>query len=335
MYNNTNLTKNFYTPQLSQKALIKKDMSKISSGLMLAYLIITVISSIFSIFSLDSFLDLTSGGSTLMLYVLNGIALTVSLPIGAYYICHSSGTRLSNVIIIKKLGFKNTTLYVLAGLGVCMFANFLVEFFSIIGMFFGVDIASGTPQDFYYGNSPVYFLLSMLSISIVPALVEEFIFRGAILGVLRKHGDGFAIIMSSLLFGLLHGNFVQTPFAFLVGLALAYLTVCTGSMVPSMIVHFINNAISVVFSVFGANLNEVLFSTLYLIVCSLLITLGIMSYFSLSKINKDMLKFDNEKTQCLSFSKRILYAITEPWTIVFSVLMIGSCILLLVSDFLV
>ena len=249
MYNNTNLTNNFYTPQPSQKALIKRDMSKVSSGLMLAYLIITVISSIFSIINLDSFLDLTSSSSTLMLYVLNGIALTISLPIGAYYICHSSGSSLSNVIIIKKIGFKNTALYVSAGLGICMFANFLVEFFSIIGMIFGVDIASGTPQDFYYGNSPVYFFLTLLSISIVPAFVEEFIFRGAILGILRKHGDGFAIIMSSLLFGLLHGNFVQTPFAFLVGLALAYLTVCTGSMVPSMIVHFVNNAISVVFSV--------------------------------------------------------------------------------------
>ncbi|MDD5924289.1 MAG: type II CAAX endopeptidase family protein [Clostridia bacterium] len=335
MYNNTNLTKNFYTPQLSQKALIKRDMSKISSGLMLVYLIITVVSSVFSVFNLDSFLDLTSGSGTLMLYVLNGIALTISLPIGAYYICHTSGTSLSDVIITKRIGFKKTALYVFAGLGVCMFANFLVEFLSIIGIVFGVDIASGTPQDFYYGNSPVYFFLTLLSISIVPAFVEEFIFRGAILGVLRKHGDGFAIIMSSILFGLLHGNFVQTPFAFLVGLALAYLTVCSGSMIPAMIVHFVNNAISVVFSVFEANSNEILFSALYMIICSLLIIWGIMSYFSLSKSNRDMLKFDNEKTQNLSFSKRIQYAITEPWTIVFSVIMIGSCILLLVSGFFV
>ena len=56
-------------------------------------------------------------------------------------------------------------------------------------------------------------------------VVEELLFRGAIQGhLLRKWKKPlWAIVVSSLIFGIVHGNWVQAPFAFVVGLALGWI----------------------------------------------------------------------------------------------------------------
>ena len=87
--------------------------------------------------------------------------------------------------------------------------------------------------------------LNLVSTAILPALVEEMVFRGYILGALRPQGDGLAIVFSAVFFGLLHGNLLQIPFAFILGLIFGYLTVQTGSIWPAVLLHFLNNALSV------------------------------------------------------------------------------------------
>ena len=76
------------------------------------------------------------------------------------------------------------------------------------------------------------FMLTFIAIAVVPPLVEEFACRGLILGSLQKFGNGFAIVCSAILFGLMHGNFRQIPFAFLIGIGLAMdafaVSVCKG-----------------------------------------------------------------------------------------------------------
>ena len=102
----------------------------------------------------------------------------------------------------------------LFGMSFCMFANVAV---SILGQFFsniGIEYHS---QKTEYPTGAAGFCLSFLATCIFPAVIEEFVFRGLIMGSLRKYGDGFAVLISSALFGLVHGNFEQIPFAFLVG----------------------------------------------------------------------------------------------------------------------
>ncbi len=107
-------------------------------------------------------------------------------------------------------------------------------------------------------STPLELTLNLLQTAAIPALVEEFAFRGVMLGMLRRYGDGFAIVVSSLLFGVIHGNFVQMPFAFFVGLAFGYTVVRTGSLVPVVIIHFINNATSDLLVYFQPQLNALL-----------------------------------------------------------------------------
>ena len=71
--------------------------------------------------------------------------------------------------------------------------------------------------------------------------------RGAIEGhLLRKwkHPAG-AIVFSSLVFGVVHGNWVQAPFAFVIGLALGWMYYRTGSLLPGILMHFVNNSTAV------------------------------------------------------------------------------------------
>ena len=68
--------------------------------------------------------------------------------------------------------------------------------------------------------------LSMfLYMGIFAPLSEEILFRGLVLDTLRPYGKRFAIFGSAVLFGLFHGNLLQTPYAFGVGLLLGYAAV--------------------------------------------------------------------------------------------------------------
>jgi len=83
--------------------------------------------------------------------------------------------------------------------------------------------------------------LSMfLYVSFLGPLAEELLFRGLLLRILEPYGKQPAIIFSALLFGLFHGNIVQIPFAFLVGLVLAYVAI-EYSITWAIILHVINN----------------------------------------------------------------------------------------------
>ena len=88
--------------------------------------------------------------------------------------------------------------------------------------------------------------LSFLYIIIVGPIFEELVFRGAIMGSLRKYGDNFAILLSSLFFGFFHAVLFQIPFAFLVGLLLGY-AAARWSLRASIALHIVINGLSALF----------------------------------------------------------------------------------------
>lgn len=77
---------------------------------------------------------------------------------------------------------------------------------------------------------------------ILAPVAEEILFRGLILRSLMPFGKRFAIFCSAFTFGLFHGNPVQAPFAFLVGLVLGYVAV-EYNVFWAMLLHMINNLV--------------------------------------------------------------------------------------------
>ena len=88
-----------------------------------------------------------------------------------------------------------------------------------------------------------YDSLSMFLYAAVGApIMEEIIFRGLVLRHLQPYGKSFAIVMSAYLFGIFHGNLVQMPYAFLVGLVLGYVAI-EYNILWAMVLHMINNLV--------------------------------------------------------------------------------------------
>jgi len=90
------------------------------------------------------------------------------------------------------------------------------------------------------------FWLNLLFIAVMPAVSEEFAFRGVFFHSLKDKGIVFAAVVSALLFGMMHLNFNQLSYTFVIGIAMAFAVYATGSIFGGMIVHFILNSNSVI-----------------------------------------------------------------------------------------
>lgn len=81
-------------------------------------------------------------------------------------------------------------------------------------------------------------------IALLPPVVEELVFRGAVLRSLlewKPEKKWAMIALSALFFSLVHLNPAQMPHAFLIGLLLGWMYTRTGSIVPGVAYHWANN----------------------------------------------------------------------------------------------
>ena len=201
----------------------------------------------------------------------------------------------------------------LIGLGVCMLANVLGSMFSSVFTSFGIESTSTEfESDILKGW---YFpIISILGGAILPALVEEFALRGVVLGSLRKFGDTFAIVVSAALFGIMHGNLEQMPFAFVIGLYLGFITVKTGSVWSAVLLHFINNGFAFAFSIFASVLGEaeIVINAAYFFI---MIILGLVGVAKAKGLELFSLPVDTGSE--LSLSKKIGVVASSPTIIIY------------------
>lgn len=96
-------------------------------------------------------------------------------------------------------------------------------------------------------DTPLRLLKVLIAVVVAAPLCEELLFRGALLrGMTRVHGAGVAVLVSSLLFGVAHAALITSVLpAALAGLAFSLVTLRTGSIVPSMVMHAAVNAVPV------------------------------------------------------------------------------------------
>lgn len=227
-----------------------------------------------------------------------------------------AGVRIDKIIQFGKAKKGTFLPFLLFGIGFCSFSNIAMSYASSIFQSFGID------YEVDFGDNPkglFGFLLSFIATAIVPALVEEFACRGIVLGLLKKHGSGFAIITSSIIFGIMHGNFEQIPFAIFVGLVLGYIYVKTGSIWTGVLVHGVNNAISVIFTylqnIMSTNMQNVLY-IVYLIISMLAAVIGILLFAKNGDDNYNLEKQDSVITE----KNKYTYFFTSWAIIVFIVL---------------
>ncbi|MDZ7620181.1 MAG: ABC transporter permease subunit/CPBP intramembrane protease [Patescibacteria group bacterium] len=100
------------------------------------------------------------------------------------------------------------------------------------------------PVERMFAEAPFWSMVAV--IALVPAVCEELAFRGFILsGFMRSCGKWRAIVYTAVLFGLAHGILQQSLIACLVGVAIGFITVQSGSLWPAVVYHLLNNGLAV------------------------------------------------------------------------------------------
>lgn len=265
---------------------LRKTSSGIGFMLFAASLSMYALSLIVGIFLYQK-MDTTS------LLLLDVLASIVGLFIVGLFYCWFSKTSLGDIIKIKWVNLSLAVPLVLMALTVSFTADYLTDLLQNSFAVFGVENNVNLSVE---SHTLIENIVNIVAVSVIPPLVEEFLFRGVVLGKLRFFGDAFALFLSSALFAIMHGNIIQIPFAFIVGLVLAFLTIKTNSLLPAMVVHFIVNFRSVMISILLDNkaIDENVLNNIYLISLFVVFVLGIISAAILSR-KKNFFKLNSRE----------------------------------------
>lgn len=327
---------NDYTIQ-SYKRQLKNDSNTVGFILILYFIVMFAVSfATILIPTIASILngDITSSTAemafledTTFIMVESGLVSLISFFGVAIIYSIIAKMNLGETYPTQKLGFRLTLLLVLFGLSIAMIANYASNM--TIGVFdmFGIDANIDIE---YPCDSALEVFLFYVTVAVLPALVEEFAFRGVILKIMRKHSDSMAVMVSGVMFGLMHGNFTQIPFALVVGLVLAFITVKTNSLIPAIIIHFLNNGLSVTFTLLYSNttLSEAEINIINVIVMLAISIAGIISFTVLSTKHKGFFKLFGAN-KIVPFKEKVLTFCSSPTIIIFTVISLIEAVVML------
>lgn len=227
-----------------------------------------------------------------------------------------------NFFPFRKMKPKRALLCIPIGLTVCIIANIFTNFIINIFDSFGVELSQQSDSMAEPQNAFALFLAFMCT-AVMPALLEEYSLRGVILQPARKYGMMFAIVSSSAIFGLMHGNLIQAPFAFLVGMCFAYLSIKCDSLWIGVILHLINNGFSVIMSYVGERVSETSLNIAYYVIISVTAVAGIACLVVLIMTDRQFFKKEEgniagEEAKILSKGQKfVAYFINVPMIISF------------------
>ena len=145
-------------------------------------------------------------------------------------------------------------LMIFAGIAICFSAA------QINAALVSVFDYSSFSSEVLWGNlgsmEPYEIVLQFIVMCVVPGFCEEFLFRGAILTNCLPFGRSNAILISALLFAMMHQNVEQVLYTFVAGIVLGLIYEYTGSIWNCTLLHICNNFVSVIETVLLARLGD-------------------------------------------------------------------------------
>ena len=188
------------------------------------------------------------------LFYAAGYMLTFMLPVlFLHRFLRKNGCTVQPMSLSVRLSSKLVPI-VFAGVTVC-FAMAQINS-AIVDLFGYSEFMSEMMGETMVTMAPYEIVLNFIVISVVPAFCEEFLFRGAILSNCRPFGRTNAVIISAVLFALMHQNAGQLLYTFAAGIVLGLVYEYTGSIWNCTILHLLNNFVSVVQSAILAKYGE-------------------------------------------------------------------------------
>lgn len=162
--------------------------------------------------------------------------ILILFPVGIYLLI--TKTNPIKLIRFKRIDIATIGMVVLLTLTLMP----LITFINVLSMLFSKNMVMDLSAEMA-SNS---FLLNLVLMAVVPAISEEFVFRGVLFHTYRKSSVLYGAVISGVVFGLMHLNFNQFSYAFVLGIIFALILEATGSIYATMIAHFVINGSSVV-----------------------------------------------------------------------------------------
>lgn len=321
----------FQNEEEYRQYLYKEDLKKTANGLGAVLLVIFALEIVLSMLVFLIAPGSTAVTDSVFELLENGLLSSVMFFFAMLVYVLIKKRSFSALFPFEKIGAKKLFMLCTIGLAVSLMSNIAPTMLTNVFGLFGL---SNTGGDFEFGDSVPSVLMYYLTVAIMPAFTEEFAFRGVILGSLRKYSDSLALVVSSALFALMHGNFVQIPFTFCCGLMFGFLVIKTNSMLPSIIVHFLNNGLSVTFDllyqyqVMSATMVNICYGAIILIT-------GILALIFIKKfIKEDKQLFRLRRADdVVPYRDKLKTVAGSPTLISFAVVMILFSLYILFSPF--
>lgn len=159
------------------------------------------------------------------------------LLLGAIIYMLVTKTRFGADLQIKK--YRISTFFL--SLVVLITASPMATWLNVFSQLFAKNATSGAIFSITQ-NVPAW--LGILIIGCLPGFIEETLYRGIIFSAFRKRSVLTGIVISALSFGLMHMNFNQILYAVYLGVVFALMVEATGSLISTMIMHMLFNAVN-------------------------------------------------------------------------------------------
>lgn len=182
--------------------------------------------------------------NTIVVAIMYGLA--IFLVIGLPWVVKRRGTNRAQLGLQRLLRWSDF-LWSLGGFVVYIILSILVTTLGGLLLTF-VDFSQTQDTGFSQIASQFEYIVAFISLVIVAPIAEEILFRGYLFGKLRKYIPVWAsIILTSLLFAAVHGQWNVGLDVFALSIVLCVLRLMTGSLWSSILLHMLKNGIAYYF----------------------------------------------------------------------------------------
>ena len=247
-----------------------KKSQSLSAGILFAIIVVIHISTGFIHFSED----MPTAESLILsqALILLPIIIYFTIPM-AYY----ATTKKKMVDILRFRKVNIWSVFLVIPVVYCFYP--LLICVNAFSMAFSTNVIANTMTDI---TSQYPYIVSLLLMAFMPAVVEELTFRGVLMGSFHRDSNPWpAIIFSAVCFGAMHMNFNQMAYAFVLGICMGLVIEASGSILSSMLVHFLYNGTSVTLMYLMSRFTGSMPDTSSVSSGQMLMTAGIMLPFAL------------------------------------------------------
>ena len=161
-------------------------------------------------------------------------------------------------------------------------ANYILAWLNILAVDVAVSMEYlGENEEYILGSGldhPYQIVIYIISTAVIPAIAEEYVFRKTICKSLMPYGPKTAVLVSAILFGLMHTTLHKVGFTFVGGIFLGWLYIASKDIKIPMLFHFIHNFMSCVGVIIGYKVSNEAYAIFIIIYSIILMVAGTIAF---------------------------------------------------------